>query len=41
MRKQDKDENATNHDNRSLTPPMKQFKSDRKAGKKDSRKVLL
>src|SRR5665648_531681 len=28
MRKHDEDQNATNHDNRSLTPRMKQFKND-------------
>jgi len=28
MRKQEEDRNAANHDNRSLTPRMKQFKSD-------------
>ena len=28
MRKYDEDENAANHDNRSLTPRLKQFKND-------------
>ena len=28
MRKQEEDENAANHDNRSLTPRLKQFKND-------------
>ena len=28
MRKHEEDQNTTNHDNRSLTPRMKQFKND-------------
>jgi len=28
MRRHEGDENVANHDNRSLAPPMKQFKSD-------------
>jgi len=28
MRKHEEDQNATNHDNRSLTPQQKQFRSD-------------
>jgi len=28
MRKHEEDENAANHDNRSLTPRLKQFKND-------------
>jgi hypothetical protein len=28
MRKQEEDRNAANHDNRSLTPRLKQFKRD-------------